>query len=615
MSLEISSVQHISSGAGQSVVPAARSTIWNPGIQGGIPTDSDALSPATVWLPPGDTYSGYSVPANATHAQITSALSSAAAVASYGARKIVLMQAGTSTGTSNFTIPSYVTLRGSVDGNGNPTTIINRTSTASYAMFQIWGGGGAWGTPTNLTVAAMKGDTQITVTSSSGISVGDIITIDQTSAGSEVGPVNGIATYNSDGTGDWVWWLSSLWYCRQPYSEGNGVQALFPDSTTWRHISQHVEVLAKNGNVLTIYDPATKQGSPIHINFPLGQTPQAYRSCGSTGDMTRYAGMENLCLWNEKATGGGKEFISMNMAAFCWVLNCETDGSQNSWEGKHIRMGGQTYRNHFRGNYIHHSNNYAQGGNGYGLVYSGSDNLIDNNICYALNKPIFAENSNGGNVVAYNYCDEACIGTLYSDWQEAAISTHACFCHNDLFEGNSAPNVGVDATHGNNGWFVFFRNHAFGANTSGTSGTYQRGIFSDGWQREITSIGNVIWKQGVACDYLGIPFPNGVNPVFNGPTWIYLLGSNAWEIGDGNKPGADHMDNGQSESLFYRHLDFDYKTNTLYDNSANTVKSLPSSLYLTAKPSWWGAGTWPWVDPAGATKTYSLPAKVRFEAM
>ena len=42
--------------------------------------------------------------------------------------------------------------------------------------------------------------------------------------------------------------------------------------------------------------------------------------------------------------------------------------------------------------------------------------------------------------------------------------------------------------------------------------------------------------------------------------------------------------------------------------------SLPDSLYLTAKPAFFGSSTWPWVDPAGTTKTYVLPAKSRYDA-
>jgi hypothetical protein len=74
------------------------------------------------------------------------------------------------------------------------------------------------------------------------------------------------------------------------------------------------------------------------------------------------------------------------------------------------------------------------------------------------------------------------------------------------------------------------------------------------------------------------------------------------------------MDDGQAARLFHRHLDFDYKTKAQYDNPSNPVKTLPDSLYLTGKPAFFDKLPWPWVDPGGATKVYTLPAKDRFDA-
>ena len=34
-----------------------------------------------------------------------------------------------------------------------------------------------------------------------------------------------------------------------------------------------------------------------------------------------------------------------------------------------------------------------------------------------------------------------------------------------------------------------------------------------------------------------------------------------------------------------------------------------ASLYLKAKPSFFGNYQWPWVDPTGATKVHTLPAE------
>ena len=66
-----------------------------------------------------------------------------------------------------------------------------------------------------------------------------------------------------------------------------------------------------------------------------------------------------------------------------------------------------------------------------------------------------------------------------------------------------------------------------------------------------------------------------------------------------------------------RHGNFDYLTNAVKWDPAIADRTLPDSLYLTGKPAFFNAGhgyTWPWVDAAGPTKLYVLPAKARYDA-
>ena len=63
------------------------------------------------------------------------------------------------------------------------------------------------------------------------------------------------------------------------------------------------------------------------------------------------------------------------------------------------------------------------------------------------------------------------------------------------------------------------------------------------------------------------------------------------------------------------HGKFDYVTNTVKWDPAITNHTLPKSLYLTRKPAFFGDRyTWPSVDPIGATKLFTLPAKARYDA-
>lgn len=596
---------NVGASLGALIVPADRRTIWNPGLYGGIPADDaiaanrmDGAGPATVFatLAPGD--------------NIQAALDAAGAVATKASRRIVQLQSGTFNVTS-LSLPSYVILRGTLGANNARLTAINRTAPTGQDMITA-GQGSAWGTPRNLVGVHNKGATTITVDNATDFAVGDIITIDQTADGTMYGPSDGIEQYNVPSTGNWLWWKSSQWYSRQSYANDSSAPGRYPDSATWRMIDQLSEVVAKNGNTLTIYDPNTKRGAPLHLTFY--NQAQVYKSSGASTNCAQFVGLEDLKVWDIGV--GGQRTISYDLAAFCWIKNVETDGSHNVWAGRHIELYSQTYRCEIRQCYCHESSNYNQGGNAYGIDIQGSCCLIEDNVSVKHNKPIVMENSGGGNVVSYNYVDWAYgNGSPTDGWQEAAISTHASFCHSDLYEGNFTPNIGCDSTHGNNGWNLIFRNWCTGRNTN-LGASYCRGVFVDGWQRELTSIGNVLWSPTDVPDYLMLYPALGINPTYNGPTMCYMLGANSWIIGQDSNSSSDRWDNGQSYSHFYRHLDWT-PNEGVYLNPTNPITTLPDSAYLTGKPAFFGALDWPPVNPQASTwaeRVKTIPAKVRYDA-
>jgi pectin methylesterase-like acyl-CoA thioesterase len=179
--------------ASAGIIPAVRATGWNPGIPGGIPDDADATRPATVWLPSGNPYGGYSVnPAlgkgstDATSA-INSAITSAGSAASASARKIVLLASGTYRTTDVIDLGrSNVTLRGS----GHRDTIIDHRTPLDWAAISIVNTTEDYSrTPVvNVVGGAPKGASEITVADASGFNVGDILQIDQLEDGAADGP-------------------------------------------------------------------------------------------------------------------------------------------------------------------------------------------------------------------------------------------------------------------------------------------------------------------------------------------------------------------------------------------------------------------------------------------
>jgi hypothetical protein len=553
------------------VIPPARRTTWNPGIPGGIPavTTVHTTINASVY---GDGIT------DATAAINNAIQAAGAAAASSGVRQVVYLPPGTYRTTKSINLNrSNVVLRGA--GSGLSRIRLGSSSgDAAVRMGVYWPD---YGSAVDVVGSVPKGATSITVANASGIQVGDVLQTDQL-----------------DDTG-YVRMGDCAWYKRGPHPEDvNG-----PSSPGgYRSVGQQVEVASKSGNVLGL-------AGPIHIAFDAARSPQVFKTAtvrsGEPG--TRYIGLEDLYV-----TGGNNDNISALNLAYCWIKNVESDGSTATgpgMTGAHISLS-HAYRCEVRGSYVHHARNINPGGGAYGVSVrmQSSDNLIEDNVMYMLNKPLLMEASGGGNVVGYNYVDEAIIASNTS-WQESAVDgNHCSFPHDDLFEGNWASNIGSDTTHGNVGWQTFFRNYAPGRNTSGVQTGNVRAVGIDGYSREHNIVGNVLLTPNLVV--------NGLAPVYdcvdNGSCMnaaaVYRVGAGAM--------GGDYYtrDDGTAFSLLYRHGNYDYVTNSVIWDPTNADHSLPASLYRAAKPTFFGALAWPWVDPVGTTKVATLPAKARFDS-
>jgi hypothetical protein len=115
-------------------------------------------------------------------------------------------------------------------------------------------------------------------------------------------------------------------------------------------------------------------------------------------------------------------------------------------------------------------------------------------------------------------------------------------------------------------------------------------------------LGNVLGLPGQLppAFALDAPFPWTDNPI-----GMWRLGYNPenW-----NAPPDPNV-----TSTVLRDGNFDYATNLVH--WVSTGRTVPASLYLSSKPAFFGSNTWPWVDPTGTTKLYTLPARARFDAM
>jgi hypothetical protein len=90
-----------------------------------------------------------------------------------------------------------------------------------------------------------------------------------------------------------------------------------------------------------------------------------------------------------------------------------------------------------------------------------------------------------------------------------------------------------------------------------------------------------------------------------------------WKLGyDSENSGA--MPDTNVASTAVRHGNFDYVTRSVTWGPSSMPTALPNSLYLSAKPAFFGSNRWPWVEPTGASpaeRVKVLPAKQRFLAL
>lgn len=576
------------------ILPEDRRTAWSPGIPGGIPTRRQRLGQLSGLISDGT---------GDNAVMIQNAIQKAGELyESSGIVQEIELPEGTFRFTRAISLNrSGVVLRGKGTGTrlrydgdqAAPAILIGRSRWTDYGSHR-----GPWA----LVRDGEKGSRQIVISArdAANVEVGDILGIDEEDDLSFVRMGDG-------------------WYGkRQPRPDTHG-PALRAEGR-WRSVGTMIKISSKH-----LSEDVATLGleEPLHMSFRVRLHAQIFHiSSPRRGfDEVQYSGLEQLYL-----TGGT---ISTNNVSYCWMSELEVDGNPGTPNlGSYTTPGGisghsvelfHAYRCELRGSYIHHSRNISQGGGSYLVTLSGytSESLVEDNIVIFGNKLIVANMMGGGNVISYNYVDNA--RTSSATWQEGAIDlNHLSFSHSALVEGNWATNIGADSTHGNSGWHVFHRNLATGQNSSPIYGAYpytsgapdtsfRRAVGVDGYSRETTFIGNVLLAGAGAAIYQ-VDHLNGPN----------LAAAAIWRIGGGVDGGGDNLDDGTALSLLYRHGNWDSVSQQVVWTQGTPKRELPASLYLRGKPAFFGGLRWPWVEPQATSegeRVGILPAKARYDKL
>lgn len=523
------------------IIAQDRRINWNPGVKGGIPSYPVAITATNE-------------PYNADNEGLSDASSAIQnALNACPPGYAVYLPAGMYILESEIHIPNHVVLRGA----GSSKTVLKIAGSQEIGI-RI-GGYTAYGTLLNISSGYTKGSTTLTMSSITGLSIGNVVLIQQQDA-------------------------PDLVFGTEAYCARDG-----------RHMGQIAEIDSISGNNITI-DPA------LSYTLSSGLDPELLKFQGASS-LVESAGVENLFI--ERLSASGSDNIHLQNCRGCWVKNIESYTAYKV----HLEIDA-CFRCEVRDSYFHHviNNNRGDGGHGYGvrLAMWASDNLIENNIFYELRHSVIMSCAGAGNVIAYNYSEEGWGNNDANQelWMQGDLITHNSHPFMTLWEGNKASQASQDNVHGSASHSTWLRNHLdaklYNHNVS-------RKIHSIDIQKNnlyINLVGNVLGLHGDTGSY---EIEN--KTVANTTKAVYKLGY----VSDGDYDATGNDANVKTTLL--RHGNYDYiNGSTQWDPGIND-KVIPNSYYLSSKPAFFGDKRWPPFGPDLNPMVVTLPAEERFMLM
>jgi len=322
------------------------------------------------------------------------------------------------------------------------------------------------------------------------------------------------------------------------------------------------------------------------------------------------SGIEGLTLDHTNSNNiAGAMFFN---AYKCWESNIRSlNGNRN-----HVWL---QYSAHIviRDNYFYGTKNAQT--LSYGIEpWQSGDLLIENNIFEHIVSPLLMGNSQGS-VIAYNYG----LDDYYTNpqWMMPSFWTHDTASDMNLFEGNQGSGFIQDSIHGSHQFATVFRNQFTGLEPGKTMQTVP--IILQSHSRYANIIGNVLgtaaYHNTYAAAYPGTASCDKV---------IYRLGwAGSGCVGDPVVPNDSlvattlmRWGNYDVVSASARWVAAEVPSGlSQFSNAVPSGQTLPASLYLSAKPSFWGTMPWPAIGPdvtGGQDSTghaYKIPALLCYE--
>lgn len=535
------------SAGGTDAIPAIRlpaGGTWN-GIVGVIDVD-----------PTTRTKFGATLATTSTVAQINTALTNA------GANQYVELAAGTFTLTGDlFLNTDRKTLRGQVNANGTPTTILNFTAATSHVWLSkqtdisdYYEGDSrfaGWSKRVVTAGGATRGATSLTLTVAPDASL-------------QVGGLMFIMAPDSANTGSISTSEFSRFWLEPPPNPG-------PEFPGYPWI-QIVKVTAVAGSVVS-FTPAINADYLASLTCKVGWQPKTKQ--------LDYTGMENLDIrCNNRATNFNHRIVDAIATNQCWLHNVVMYGVTATGQPDCHLYVYASFGFELLHCEINHNAETANSGD-YGMfVFGCSSMLIANNYFTDVDN-ICPTLLMGGSVWAYNYG----ANMRYNNFLSQIVFAHGCQDHYNLFEGNWLPSHYNDGSASGNSTStqcnLYARNRLTGFDT-GKDTNLNAITLLDGNLRA-TCAGNVMGttaKQSVYQDTGSGTLGQNEGAIFHVPTTAFATLSRL-----GN---------------------YNYFNAAIPAAEALSGVTVATSYVYTSKPSYFGDRPWPWVDTGNLTQSNTL---------
>ena len=455
----------------------------------------------------------------------------------------------------------------------------------------------------NWTAGYAKGATVITLDNVAGLAPGTQLFLDQLDDTADGWPLPGDIFVCAQGPGD-----------PSPCTGegGNTYGRDVSEGVGGRSQSQVVTVASVSGNQVTITPGLSMP------NWRASQRPGAF---WNTSGVLTGAGLENLTV-DLVSNGGnaGRPGIVMLNVTRSWIRNVRIiTMPQPTFSQFQGIQGVQTSLITVRDSYV-----YGASGTGpsirYGIATAlSSDWLVENNILDQQSGNIVHNGADTGSVFSHNFI------RAIVDFPDAAIIDHDSGVAMVLYEGNDLAGGYVgDIIHGTHHFVTQFRNIVRGDGAA----TGEAAQWIQAFNRFNNLVGNVLGGPKFATyETLGLLAYSGVE--------IYNLNSK-------RVPSYPITDDSRVEATMLRWGNYDTVSGATRWNCAEVPtaitsfsnacpgadgrpSALPSSFYLSARPSWWATpwGTPPFPangpdvtggDVSGyAGHAYRIPARLCFE--